>query len=455
MNTSLSKALEKLGTDDAPGLPSRKRFDPVENIPRDKLLRYVLQKHLADRAGKHYDLRFGDKSLYSWAVPKGLPKPGERGLAIRQPQHSPDYADFQGTIPEGYGKGKVSTEDKGSVVVSKAEPGRINFTVAHRKHPENFSLVKTGDSDGHWLLVNTTPMSSKALKAHKKVRYARVSPKQVDEVLKKGNAVSAKIDGAAALFEVLKDKIEAVSYRPSKEGKPIVHTKRIGGLENLKIPKEMVGKTFRGEIYGERKGKAIPPQELGGILNASLQLALTKKKRDKVKLKAALFNIPGDTRPYGEKWDEIKKAVKALPTKSLTLPPTETNPARARKLYERIKNGKLPLTHEGIVATPLEGTGVPTKVKFRPEADVLIRNIFPAVTKGAPRAGGFEYSVPGSDDIVGKVGTGFSHATLKDMLVNPDLYKGRTARILSQGRFPSGAYRAPSFIGLHEDIKQN
>jgi len=441
----------KIAAEYAPGIPDKKRFDPIESIPKDKVLQYVLQKHLAEKAGKHDDLRFGDKSLYSWAVPKGLPAPGEKRLALRQPQHSPDYAGFTGDIKSGYGKGRVSTTDRGTVVVSKATPKQINFTIAHRKHPENFTLIKT--KNDQWLLINTTPQKSRALEQHKKVKYTKVDPVDVEKVLDGSYAVSAKIDGAAALFEVMKNRIEAVSYRPTKEGKPIVHTKRIGGLENLDIPKEMVGKLFRGEIYGERGGEAIPPQELGGLLNSSLQNSLQKQKEQKVQLKAALFNILGDSRPYQEKLKEVQNAITALPTKKLSVPPLETDPDRAKRLFERIKSGKHPLTREGVVATPLAG-GKPSKVKFRPEYDVMIRNIFPAVTKGEPRAGGFDYSLPGKKGIAGKVGTGFSHKTLKEMLKSPELYTGRTARILSEGQFPSGAYRAPSFISMHEDIKQ-
>ena len=85
------------------------------------------------------------------------------------------------------------------------------------------------------------------------------------------------------------------------------------------------------------------------------------------------------------------------------------------------------------------------------DADVVIRNIFPAVTKGTPRAGGFEYSLPGSDKIVGRTGTGFDHKTLVDMLNNPNSYIGQLAKIKTRGQFKSGAYRAPSFISLRVD----
>jgi hypothetical protein len=51
---------------------------------------------------------------------------------------------------------------------------------------------------------------------------------------------------------------------------------------------------------------------------------------------------------------------------------------------------------------------------------------------------------------VGRVGSGFSHETLADMLHSPKDYEGRIARIKAQEQYPSGAYRAPRFISLHE-----
>ena len=66
-------------------------------------------------------------------------------------------------------------------------------------------------------------------------------------------------------------------------------------------------------------------------------------------------------------------------------------------------------------------------------------------------AGGFSYSLKPGEESVGEVGSGFTQSTRGQMLQSPEDFIGRIARIRAQEQFPSGAYRAPSFLALHED----
>lgn len=124
---------------------------------------FVVHKHDASRL--HYDLRLqiGDV-MPSWAVPKGpSTNPADKRLAVHVEDHPLDYADFEGTIPQGeYGGGTVMIWDFGTVTFkpdrSPAEQlsaGRIEFELHGRKLRGGWALVHTkmGGTEKNWLLM--------------------------------------------------------------------------------------------------------------------------------------------------------------------------------------------------------------------------------------------------------------------------------------------------------------
>jgi len=117
---------------------------------------YVIQKHFATRL--HYDLRLEHKDvLLSWAVPKEPSfDPSVKRLAVHVEDHPVDYADFEGTIPEGnYGAGRVEIWDKGTWV-----PKDDDVDAALAKGDLKFEL-QGGRLAGEWVLVRMGEPSEK------------------------------------------------------------------------------------------------------------------------------------------------------------------------------------------------------------------------------------------------------------------------------------------------------
>lgn len=113
---------------------------------------FVVQEHHATNL--HYDFRLAVNGvLKSWAVPKGLPlKQGLKRLAVATEDHPLDYANFEGTIPEGeYGAGTVKIWDRGSYAPKKMSEKEIIVDLRGRKLKGGYVLIRLKDKK-NWLL---------------------------------------------------------------------------------------------------------------------------------------------------------------------------------------------------------------------------------------------------------------------------------------------------------------
>jgi len=126
---------------------------------------FVIQEH--DASHLHYDLRLEiDGVLVSWAVPKEPSSdPGKKRLAVRTEDHPLEYADFEGTIPEGhYGAGTVTIWDRGTYenrrevnMEDSLSEGKIEIRLHGRKLKGGYNLIRTkwkGNSE-NWLLIKS------------------------------------------------------------------------------------------------------------------------------------------------------------------------------------------------------------------------------------------------------------------------------------------------------------
>jgi DNA ligase D-like protein (predicted 3'-phosphoesterase) len=127
---------------------------------------FVIQKHLSKRV--HFDFRIQIKNtLKSWAVPKGLPKTSNvKRLAMLTEDHPLEYANFEGTIPQGeYGAGEVIIFDKGTFDNIKKDKqdkeipmnkcfknGQIEIFLHGKKIQGAYALIRFKD-ERSWLLI--------------------------------------------------------------------------------------------------------------------------------------------------------------------------------------------------------------------------------------------------------------------------------------------------------------
>jgi DNA ligase D-like protein (predicted 3'-phosphoesterase) len=147
----------------------RKTIEPSgRRKKKSKRPLFVIQKHDASRL--HYDFRLEvDGVLKSWAIPEDPPtKIKNKRLAILTEDHPLDYADFEGTIPEGeYGAGTVlvwdigtycnlraEKEDDGAFMGKSIKEGKVEIWLKGKKTRGEYALIRTGKKkDSRWLLI--------------------------------------------------------------------------------------------------------------------------------------------------------------------------------------------------------------------------------------------------------------------------------------------------------------
>lgn len=476
--------LEKTA-ESAKGIPDKEKASSPSRIDRfsdpDKLTEFVIQEHDADQAGKHYDLRIADPNKrntgLSWAVPKAEePKPGDKKLAIQQPDHDTSYFDFTGEIEDGYGKGEVKQKRRTKAEILEANNDRVKFNLYDKRVPEEFLLQKTDDEDGpqsNWLLINNTPTREREQDIpESKTEFKELDPE--DESVKgyledNEHLMQEKLDGAHNIVKLKAGENPRIySHRKAKNPTGLInHTWNIKNLEDVKTPEELDDTILRAEIYGEKKqgGEALPVNEVGGILNSKV-LKSRKKQDEKGELRTAAFDIEKykgqdvSDANYEDKHEILKTINKIVP--QIELPRTARKPSSKRELYNRIKRGKDKRTEEGVIFKNPNNDEKDIRVKFNPEYDVEIDDIFEAgegTKYEGSHAGGFVYKWPGDNESAGKIGTGFSDEMRKDMHDNPDKYKGKVIKVKAHDVYPKkdgqntqrGALRMPVFKAFHPD----
>jgi bifunctional non-homologous end joining protein LigD len=133
---------------------------PDAAVPEGSRALFVVQLHHARR--RHFDFRLQvGNTLKSWAVPKGPSyNPEVKRLAVEVEDHPVAYADFEGDIEEGYGKGHVDQFDRG-VWATDGDPqaqlkkGHLHFELFGTRLKGSWHLVRSTRKERQqpWFLI--------------------------------------------------------------------------------------------------------------------------------------------------------------------------------------------------------------------------------------------------------------------------------------------------------------
>lgn len=118
-------------------------------------MKFVIQEHYASQ--HHFDFRLEMEGVArSWAVPKGLPEEkGQKRLAIAVEDHSVDYMDFEGHIPEEmYGGGDVLIWDNGEYELVEKKDQELKIKLNGKKVEGTFVMFKFPKAgENAWLIL--------------------------------------------------------------------------------------------------------------------------------------------------------------------------------------------------------------------------------------------------------------------------------------------------------------
>jgi len=91
--------------------------------------------------------------LKSWAIPKTPPtEKGIKRLAVQTEDHSIEYANFEGIIPEGsYGTGSVEIWDKGTFEIEEREKDKLVIHIYGNKLEGRYCLIRLKEQEKNWL----------------------------------------------------------------------------------------------------------------------------------------------------------------------------------------------------------------------------------------------------------------------------------------------------------------
>jgi len=427
-------------------------LDVPSKTNEGKLTRLVIQEHVADKAGLHYDYRihlvnrYGNKFAMSFVTRKGV-LPDKKLQMIRTNDHTINWSDqiskkwFE--IPEGYGKGKVRNVYDGKILVTKCNEDQIQFIT------ESNEKVTLTNKNGKWLYTKSDLKDSKAVRLDKGiyssakhlVTAALSDPKIIWEQKHKGAHVN--ISGSKGKSVTL------TSHRISVDGKTIDRTYNYyPELQTLKFPD---GKTiFKAELVYVESG-----QEREQII-AGLSNALPVKSRENQailpgKAKLVIFDVyqfdgkKVDKLPYIDRRAIYENWVRSQKSNFVSVPISSDD---GKTLFEKVVSAN----GEGVVGKDTTGDFNSQMVKWKALSteDCEIIDTFPGQNKlkGKMIGGFIVQNQNGTKQF--KAGTGLTDEVRRDAYLHPDHYIGKIIEIGFEEETEKSVMK-PRIISKHLD----
>jgi len=433
---------------------------------------YVIQKH--DASHLHYDFRLElGGVLLSWAVPKGPTlDPSVKRLAVQTEDHPLEYGGFEGSIPEGeYGGGTVMVWDRGTWepdgdAKQAYEKGHLSFQLHGQKLTGGWHLVKTqraGQKQNTWLLFKAKDDAAKrgemSLLETKSALTGRdlkaIAADAPDTAAKRGKVTKApkatgapkvtKVAQSAAKQAALPQRIEpelATLVSTTPDGNDFVHEVKFDGYRV--VARVVAGRvtlfTRSGEDWTARMptlqaalaklkvksaildGEFVALNEHGVTDFQLLQNAFSGKREAPLVYYAfdLLYLDGADLRalPLVERKEKLAKLIARMPKGETTLRYSDhTRGNGARFFAEAAKLGL-----EGVVSKRADSPYRSGRGKDWQKSKSLARQEFVIVgftdpAGGRSHLGALLLGVSRDGQVVysGRVGTGFSERSLKDL----------------------------------------
>ncbi|NYT41409.1 DNA ligase D [Sphingomonas sp. R-74633] len=436
-----------------------KTAEPEGKIAPGKGHRFMVQKHDASRL--HWDFRLEiDGVLKSWAVTRGPSlDPNEKRLAVRTEDHPLSYADFEGTIPQGqYGGGTVMLWDDGvwAPIEGKSakdlEKGHLHFTLQGERMQGEWLLIRLKprgkEKSENWLLRKIDDWFAGATDALVETALTSVKTGRTMQEIAEGvkpakSAAKKKAGGKSPAFQkpqlaTLVDSVPAGNqwlHEVKYDGYRALLSIGAGGAKIYTRTGLDWTERFPGiaEAAGSLTGPALIDGEIVAFKDgkpdfSSLQEALSNGGQGLTMFAFDLLDEGGEDLTKQPQLARKERLRALLDGADPRIQFSEHVLGAGEKLFETMcREG-----YEGVVSkradAPYRGARTKTwlKTKCIRRQEFVILGWSPSTAKGR----GFRsllLGVHGPDGLVyaGKVGTGFSTATLHDLRERFDRIEAR------------------------------